>query len=235
MNGMKRWILASAAILVLAPLASVRADKTKQEDRLENAHEVLEEAIHVPSGIPQSLLDKARCVIVIPSAIKGAFIFGASYGRGTMVCRTGKDFSGPWGAPAIYALEGGSFGLQIGGQATDYVLLVMNNQGVNSLLHSKVRLGGDVSVAAGPLGRDLTADTDAYMRAEILSYSRTRGVFAGVSLEGSTLRPDNEADRELYGRDVSAEEIVRMQEVSKPKGAHALLALLQESSPKLKS
>jgi SH3 domain-containing YSC84-like protein 1 len=195
----------------------------------------MEEALHVPEGVPQDLLDKAHCVIVIPSAVKAAFVIGASYGRGVMVCRTGADARGPWGAPAMYALEGASLGFQIGGQATDHTLLVMNSHGVNSLLHSKVRLGGDLSVAAGPVGRDLSADTDAYLRTEILSYSRARGVFAGVSLEGSTLRPDNDANRELYGHRIQATDIVRGQEVTAPASAHSLVALLEESSPRFRS
>lgn len=233
---MKRLILAMVAVLALAPFSFARElDKTREKDRLQNAHEVMGEALQVPEGIPQTLLDKAHCVIVMPSVMRAAFVVGASYGRGTMVCRTGKDLSGPWGAPTMYALEGGSIGFQIGGQATDYVLLVMNERGVNSLLHSKVKLGGDVSVAAGPLGRDLSADTDAYLRSEILSYSRTRGVFAGVSLEGSTLRPDNEGNRKLYGRTVSAAEIIRGSEISTPTSAYDLLALLQKFSPALKS
>src|SRR5207245_10136029 len=134
------------------------------------------------------LLDKALCVGVMPAVVKPAFVVGCAYGRGTMVCRTGKDFTSPWGAPAKYGLEGGSMGLQIGGEATDFVFLVMNDRGGGSLLHSKVKLGADASAAAGPKGRSASADTDAYMRAEILSYSRARGVFAGISLDGSTLR-----------------------------------------------
>jgi lipid-binding SYLF domain-containing protein len=168
----------------------------------------------------------------MPSVLKAAFIVGGSYGRGTMVCRTGKDFSGPWGAPAMYALEGGSVGFQIGGEATDFVFLVMNDRGVQSLLHSKVKLGGDISAAAGPVGRSASADTDAYMRSEILSYSRARGVFAGISLEGSTLRPDNEANKNLYGRSVSAAEIINGSEVQTPEAARNLIAILEKASPK---
>ncbi len=169
------------------------------------------------------------------SVLKAAFVVGGSYGRGTMVCRTGNDFSGPWGAPAMYALEGGSIGLQLGGEATDFVLLVMNDRGADSLLHSKVKLGADASVAAGPVGRTAAADTDAYMRSEILSYSRARGVFAGISLEGSTLRPDNDANRNLYGRSVTASQIIRESEVQAPAVAKDLIAQLQKTSPKLKA
>jgi lipid-binding SYLF domain-containing protein len=233
---MNRWILGAVAVLALAPLSFARdlqeGAKTNVEKRLQNAHDVLEDTLHVREGIPQDLLGKARCVVIMPSVMKAAFVVGGSYGHGTMVCRTGEDFTGPWGEPAMYALEGGSFGFQIGGQATDYILLVMNPRGVNSLLHSKVKLGGDVSIAAGPVGRDFSVDTDAYLRSEILSYSRTRGAFAGVSLEGSTLRPDNQADRMLYGRNVSVADIVKGSEVSTPKGADELLALLEETSLK---
>lgn len=235
-TSMERWMIAILGVIALAPLSFVRAgDLPKEQERLQNSHAVLEEALNVPEGIPHELLDKAHCVLVIPSVVKGAFVFGASYGRGAMVCRTGADRRGPWGPPAMYALEGGSVGFQIGGQATDYILLVMNERGVNSLLHSKVKLGGDVSVAAGPVGRDVSADTDAYFRSEILSYSRARGVFAGASVEGSTLRPDNDADRELYGHNIAAADIVRGSEVSTPPSGKELVALLEHTSPHLES
>jgi lipid-binding SYLF domain-containing protein len=207
----------------------------KEDKRITNAGTVMSEILNVRDDIPRDLLDKARCVVVIPSVVKAAFIVGGDYGRGTMVCRTGQDFTGPWGAPAMYALEGGSFGFQIGGEATDFVLLIMNNSGVNSLLHSKVKLGGDASIAAGPVGRTAAADTDAYLRSEILSYSRSRGVFAGISLEGSTLRPDNKANRELYGHSVTAQQIVRESEEPAPAAASPLIADLQNASPKLRS
>jgi lipid-binding SYLF domain-containing protein len=201
---------------------------------LQNAGTVLKEILDAPDNIPQDLIDKARCVIVFPSVVKAAFIVGGSYGRGVMVCRTGKDFTGPWGAPVMMALEGGSVGLQIGGQATDFVILVMNNRGADSLLHSKVKLGADASIAAGPKGRDAQAATDVTFRAEMLSYSRARGVFAGVSLEGSTLRPDDDANRRLYGRDVTAERIITESKVEAPPAAHDLIATLQRASPRLK-
>lgn len=235
-----RWILLVATILAIAPISfAQQTDKSDTEkdvqNRLQNSEKVLQEVLNVPEGIPRSLLDKARCVVVMPSVLKGAFIFGASYGRGAMVCRTGPDYTGPWGAPAMYALEGGSIGFQIGGQATDYVFLVMNDHGADSLLHSKVKLGADVSAAAGPVGRAASADTDAYFRAEILSYSRSRGVFAGASLGGSTLRPDNDADRALYGRPVTAAQIVKQSEVRTPELAARLVAILQNASPQLQS
>jgi len=225
------------ASLWLASLAFAgQPDNAKDErDRIRNSDTVMHEILGVPDDIPRDLLDKARCVIVMPSVLKAAFIVGGSYGRGVMVCRTGKDFSGPWGAPAMYALEGGSIGFQIGGEATDFVFLVMNDRGANSLLRTKVKLGADVSAAAGPVGRTAAADTDAYMRSEILSYSRARGAFAGVSLEGSTLRPDNEANRKLYGRTVAARQIIRESEVQAPPVAGGLIAELQTASPRLKS
>jgi lipid-binding SYLF domain-containing protein len=224
-------------ILAIAPVtfASDHDGAKKQENRIANASAVMSEILNVPDNIPRDLLDKARCVVVIPSVIKAAFIIGGDYGRGTMVCRTGTGFSGPWGAPAMYALEGGSIGFQIGGEATDFVFLIMNDRGANSLLHSKVKLGGDASVAAGPVGRTAAADTDAYLRSEILSYSRARGVFAGISLEGSTLRPDDKANRELYGRSVTAAQIVRESEVQAPSVAINLTSQLQNASPRLRS
>jgi|SRR5579872_852246 len=228
----KKWIMVLAAILAFAPsaFASTRVD-SKVESRLQNAAATMQEILNMPDGIPRDLLAKARCVVVMPSVVKAAFVVGGSYGRGTMTCRKGNDFSGHWGAPAMYALEGGSIGFQIGGEATDYVFLVMNDRGAHSLLHSKVKLGADASIAAGPVGRSLAADTDAYIRAEILSYSRARGVFAGVSLEGSTLRPDNKANRELYGRSLTAEDIIIKGEVTIPEAARPLIALLDQISP----
>lgn len=225
-----------AGLLALAPLASAKnpTEAKAEHERLQNAGKVMQEILGVPDNIPQDLLDNARCVVVMPTILKAAFVVGGSYGRGTMVCRTGKNFTGPWGAPAMYALEGGSFGLQIGGEATDYVFLVMNDRGAGSLLHTKVTLGADASIAAGPKGRSAAADTDAYMRAEILSYSRARGVFAGVSLDGSTLRPDGGANRNLYGNSTSAAKIITESNVTAPAAAHDLIAALQKASPQLK-
>ncbi len=235
----KRLTMFLAGALALIPLSwsanSLAKDKDEKEmDRLQNAGTVLKEILDVPDDIPQDLMDKARCVIVFPSVVKAAFVVGGSYGCGAMVCRTGKDFSGPWGAPAMMALEAGSVGFQIGGQATDFVILVMNDRGVNRLLHSKVKLGADASISAGPKGRDAQAATDVTFRAEMLSYSRSRGVFAGVSLEGSTLRPDEDANRRVYGRDISAERIITESKVQAPSAAHELIARLQKASPRLK-
>src|SRR5579864_7569254 len=234
---LKRLAIVMIGILAFAPLSYLRGDDgaKKEENRIANSSTVMTEILNVPDNIPRDLLDKARCLVVMPSVLKAAFIVGGDYGRGTMVCRTGTNFSGSWGAPAMYALEGGSIGFQIGGEATDFVLLIMNDRGANSLLHSKVKLGGDASVAAGPVGRTAAADTDAYLRSEILSYSRARGVFAGISLEGSTLRPDDKADRELYGRSVTAAQIVRESEVKPPSIAMNLTSQLQNASPHLKS
>ena len=229
-------LMASLALLSMAmPPSSLAtpANDQKENDRIRNSGTVLKEVLNVPDDIPRDLLAKARCVIVLPSVLKAAFVAGADYGRGIMTCRTGKDFTGSWGAPTMMALEGGSFGFQIGGEATDFVILVMNNRGAESLLHSKVKLGADAAIAAGPKGREVEADTDVTMRAEMFSYSRSRGVFAGVSLEGTTLRPDNDANRRLYGKNVSAVEIIKESKVEAPESAHTLIATLQQASPKL--
>jgi len=233
---MKRWKAVLMGALLIAPSAFARGDVNAKDEtkRLENAGTVMDEILNVPDDIPQDLLNKARCVVVLPSVVKAAFIVGGSYGRGTMVCRTGKDFNGPWGAPAMYALEGGSVGLQAGGEATDFVILVMNNRGKESLLKTKVRLGADATIAAGPKGRTASADTDAYMRAEMLSYSRARGVFAGISLEGSTLRPDKDANHRLYGKEASAQKIVLESKVDAPPAGAKLVGRLQKASPQLK-
>jgi SH3 domain-containing YSC84-like protein 1 len=218
--------------LTTAPVLTARADNEKETDRLANAGTVMEEIMNIPDDIPQDLLDKAECVIVFPSVLKAAFVIGGSYGRGAMTCRTGEHFTGPWGAPSMMALEGGSIGFQLGGQATDFVLLVMNPRGAKSILSSKVKLGADMSAAAGPKGRDATAATDATMRAEILSYSRARGLFAGISLEGSTLRPDNDANQKLYGKKLTATEIIRKGAVPVPSSGQKLVSLLEKKSPK---
>jgi SH3 domain-containing YSC84-like protein 1 len=225
---LRKSILAVCFALVAATICTAA---NKEQERLENAGVVMQEIMNVPDNIPQQVLEKADCVIVFPSVLKAAFVVGASYGRGAMVCRTGHDFRGPWGAPAMFALEGGSVGFQIGGQATDLVLLIMNERGASSILGSKVKLGGDASVAAGPVGRDAAANTDAYMRAEVLSYSRSRGLFAGISLEGSTLRPDDDATAEVYGRQLTAREIVLGDKARTPSSGRHLVAVLQKGSP----
>jgi lipid-binding SYLF domain-containing protein len=220
-----------AAAPLFAEVASA-SDQTKDDDRLRNCGTVLKEILDLPDNIPQNLLDKADCIVVFPSVLKAAFIVGGSYGRGAMSCRQGDDFKGPWGAPTMMALEGGSFGFQIGGQATDFVLLVMNESGARGILASKVKLGADASVAAGPVGRDASADTDATLRAEILSYSRARGLFAGVSLEGSTIRPDNGDNRRVYGRKIPAREIVLSGTVAMPPAAQQMTSTLDARTPK---
>ncbi|MFY9528433.1 MAG: lipid-binding SYLF domain-containing protein [Candidatus Acidiferrales bacterium] len=219
--------------MVLFAVALFAANK--EQNRLENCGVVMQEIVNVPDNIPQELLEKADCVIVFPSVIKAAFVVGGSYGRGAMVCRSGKEFKGPWGAPAMYALEGGSVGFQIGGEATDLILLVMNQRGADSILSSKVKLGADASAAAGPKGRDASADTDAYMRSEILSYSRSRGLFAGISLEGSTLRPDDDASADVYGRKLTAREIVTGGNTRTPASGRHLVAVLEKNAPRNES
>ena len=211
------------------------ADHEKDEDRLKNSGTVLKEILDIPDNIPQDLLDKADCVVVFPSVLKAAFIVGGSYGRGAMSCRRGQDFRGSWGAPTMMALEGGSFGFQIGGEATDFVLLVMNERGASGILTSKVKLGADASVAAGPVGRTASAETDATLRADILSYSRARGAFVGVALEGSTIRPDNGANKQIYGREVPAKQIVLSGQVAAPVSAQSLISTLDSKTPRHKS
>lgn len=222
----------ATTILILALLSLPAAAQQKEQRRVQNAGVVMKEILNIPDAIPQQLLDKAECVIVLPSVLKLAFGFGGSYGRGVMTCRSGSEFSGSWGAPAMIALEGGSFGLQIGGQATDYVLLVMNPRGADSILSSKVKLGAGISASAGPKGRDGIAATDATLRAEVLSYSRSRGLFAGAFLDGSTLRPDNEANRRLYNRALTAKEIALGGKIPPAPAAEELLAALDKNSPK---
>jgi len=228
---LKRLISSLVALALVALPLSAKEDK-KEIDRLDNCGTVLKEVLDIPDDIPQDLLDKAECVIVFPSVLKAAFIFGGSYGRGAMTCRTGEHFTGPWGAPTMMALEGGSVGFQLGGQATDFVLLVMNPRGAKAILHSKVKLGADASAAAGPKGRDAEAATDVTMRAEVLTYSRARGLFAGISLEGSSLRPDNGANEKVYNKKVEAEDIVRKGAVAVPPSGQELIALLNKKSPK---
>lgn len=223
-------------LMVVIALVGLPAFAQKDENnRIKNAGKVMTEILNVPDDIPADLLDKADCVIVLPSVIKFAIGFGGSYGRGVMTCRSGKEFNGPWSAPSMMALEGGSFGFQLGGQATDFVLLVMNQRGADSILTSKVKLGGNVSAAAGPKGRSASAETDVTMRAEILSYSRARGLFAGISLAGSTLRPDNDGNKRLYGKGVTAQDIVINSAIRPPASARLLLATLNKKSPKNKS
>jgi SH3 domain-containing YSC84-like protein 1 len=229
---MKKLSLAMIFPLLTCALAVAQE---KEQDRLKEAGTVLKEILDIPDNIPKTVLDKAECVIVIPSVKKLAFGVGASYGRGAMSCRTGEHFTGGWSAPSMFALEGANIGFQLGGQATDFVLLVNSPHGVESLLKSKVKLGGDASAAAGPKGRDAEAATDIAMRAEILSYSRTRGLFAGISLEGSTLRQDNGANEKVYGHKITAREIVRQGRAGTPGAGQLMIGTLNHASPHNKS
>ena len=230
---MKR-IMVCFAVGLISSMAFAANDE-HEEERVKDAGVVLKEILNIPDDLPQDLLDKAECIVVLPSVKKGAFGIGGSYGRGVMVCRGGTHYKGMWGAPALYALEGVSIGFQLGGQATDFVLLVMNPKGAQSLLYSKVKLGADASAAAGPKGRTAEGATDIVMDAEILSYSRNKGLFAGVSLEGSTLRSDGSANEKLYGRKLSAKEIIREGKVGVPACARELVSLLDKKSPVNKS
>jgi lipid-binding SYLF domain-containing protein len=225
-------LLALIFAIVMLPISLMAADSEKEQDRVKEAGVVLKEIINIPDDIPKDLFDRAECVVVLPSVKKFAIGLGGSYGRGVMSCRTGQHFTGPWSVPAMYALEGGNIGFQLGGQATDFVLLVMNPRGAESLMGSKVKLGADAAAAAGPKGRSAEGATDIVMRAEILSYSRSRGLFAGISLEGSTLRPDNRANEKLYGKKLSVKEIIRQGKVRTPAAGQELISLLNKHSPK---
>jgi lipid-binding SYLF domain-containing protein len=226
-----RWI----CVGLLGALALPALAQEKEEERVENAGTAMKEILNAPDSIPQSVLDKADCVVVLPSVKKVAIGIGGSYGRGVMTCRGGKDFKGKWGAPTMMALEGASAGLQLGGEATDFVLLLMNSQAASGILTSKVKLGGDASAAAGPVGRTASAETDATLKADILSYSRAKGAFAGISLSGSTLRPDNDANKNLYGKKIEAKDIVLEGTVTPPQSAATLLSTLDKASPVNKS
>jgi lipid-binding SYLF domain-containing protein len=225
-------MMSSLMALALVALPFSAAKDTKETERLENCGTVIKEIMDIPDDIPEDLIDRAECIIIFPSVVKAAFIFGASYGRGAMTCRTGEHYTGPWSAPTMMALEGGSFGLQLGGQATDFVLLVMNPRGAHAILKSKVKLGADASAAAGPKGRTANASTDVTLRAEVLSYSRARGLFAGLSLEGSTVRPDNDANEKIYHKKHEPEDIVFKGAAAVPPSAQELIAYLNKKSPK---
>ncbi len=229
---MIKRMISSLMALALVALPLLAAGDKKETERLENCGTVIKEVMDIPDDIPEDLINKAECIIVFPSVLKAAFVIGGSYGRGAMICRSGEHFTGPWSAPTMMALEGGSIGFQLGGQATDFVLLVMNPRGARSILSSKVKLGADASAAAGPKGRTANASTDVTMRAEVLSYSRARGLFAGLSLEGSTVRPDNDANERIYGKKVEAESIVFKGAVAVPPAAQKMVAYLNQKSPK---
>jgi lipid-binding SYLF domain-containing protein len=230
-----RKAIALLAAATLAAMPLIGADKDKEEDRLMDCGTAMHEILNVPDNIPQNLLDKAECVIVIPNLLKVAFVGGGAYGRGAMTCRTGPRFDGPWGPPTMMIMEGASVGFQLGAQATDFVLLVMNDRGARSLLENKVKLGVDAAAAAGPKGRDAAASTDAAMRAEVLSYSRSRGVFAGVSVDGASLRPDEDGNARLYGKMVRARDLVLFNSMPPPAAAKDLLDTLNQHSPRNQS
>jgi len=229
---MKRYLVGAVCLMFAA---SVVYAATKEQKRLKNCGAVMQEILDIPDSLPEQVLQKAECVIVFPHELKVAFGMGKEYGRGAMICRTGKKFNGPWGAPAMFALEGDSIGMQIGGEAIDLILLVMNQRGAESILSSKIKLGGGVSAAAGPKGRDASANTDAWMQAEILSYSRSKGLFAGISLEGSTIRQDHKANERIYGRKITAREILLAHNVRIPASGRHLVRVLQKSAPRNES
>lgn len=233
MRGVMKNSLRSAAVVLL--ISVLLPAQEHEADRLKHAGEVLQEILNIPDDLPKSVLDKSECVIVIPSVKKFALGVGGNYGRGAMSCRSGATFTGPWGPPAMVALEGANIGFQLGGQATDFVLLVVNPKGIDSILRSKVKLGADAAAAAGPKGRDAQAATDVLMHAEILTYSRSRGLFAGVSLDGSTLRPDNSASEKVYGHKITAREIVVQHKVGTPAAGRLMVSTLQKASPSNKS
>jgi len=224
--------LAVFLTMVLAAFPLLAQEESKEAERLQESGKVLQEILDIPDNVPEDLIERAECVIVIPSVKKFAIGIGGSYGRGAISCRTGHSFTGPWSAPAMFALEGANIGFQLGGQATDFILLVMNPKGAESILGSKVKLGADASAAAGPKGRTAAAQTDIVMKAEILTYSRSRGLFAGISLEGSTLRQDNGANQNIYGKELSAREIVREGKVGVPAAGRQLVSLLNQNSPR---
>jgi len=201
-------------------------------DRVVRAAIVLKEIMQTPDkSIPQDLLDKSACVAVIPGMKKGGFIFGANYGKGLLSCRTNAG-DGPWSAPSMFLLQGGSFGLQIGGQSVDLVLVIRNLSGLESMLNTKFTLGGDASIAAGPVGRTASAETDALMSAQILAYSRTRGLFAGLIIKGGVIRPDKDANQVLYGKPIEPREILFQQTQTVPKDTKIFLDELTRISPK---
>jgi lipid-binding SYLF domain-containing protein len=230
--GAHRLTLLATATLCLTISTTVLAadDTAKFSERITASGQVMKELLDSPSGVPISVLNKASCVIVLPSVKKGGFIVGAQYGRGVMTCRKGANFTGPWSAPSMMQSSGGSFGLQAGGQETDFVVLVMNDGGAKAVMNGKAKLGADASVAAGPVGRDAEASTNASMSAQMLSYSRSKGVFAGLSLNGTSLGPDKDANEAIYGKGVTPQQIISG--TKPPAEAAELLAALTAKSPK---
>ena len=228
-----------ALAMVALPLAAKDKDDDEHEDqRLENCGKTLNEILNEPErGLPQFVLDHSYCVIMLPGVKKAnGFIFtggfGGTFGRGAMTCRTGEKFDGPWGAPTMVALEGVTWGLAIGGASADILITVMNDKGANSILTSKAKLGGDVTATAGPVGRDAAAESDAMLKSELLTFARAKGLFAGVQLSGSTLRPDGPANEKIYGKKVDAKDVVLHGSDTPPAGAKLLLDSLNMRSPK---
>ena len=225
-----RNLVAAFLCVCLSGAALAAEEESREADRLERAAEVIDEIMGTPEkGIPQDLLNKAVCVGVIPSEKKVAFGVGGSFGRGAAVCRQGG--TGAWGAPSMFTVGGANFGFQLGGQATDFVVVVMNAKGAQKLLQSKVKLGADASVAGGPVGRTAEGATDVQLQAEMLTYSRSRGLFAGLSLEGQIVKQDNDANERLYGRKVDPKDILFRDTVPAPAAASALDATLTKYSP----
>jgi lipid-binding SYLF domain-containing protein len=231
---MGRMSIVLAGLLATAPLVSAEDASFKEplEDRLRSCGEVVRQMTSVAEGIPLDLLNKAECVIVIPGVKKAALGFGGRLGWGAASCRTGRDHDGPWSAPLMMSLKGGSFGLQIGGQSSDFVLLVMDPRGIDHLLGSKFTLGADASIAAGPIGRNAEAATDITLHTEILSYSRSRGVFAGLSLEGASLAQDQKGNRNVYGHRVAARELLLESRTRILPAARGLVDALEDLSPR---
>lgn len=227
---MSRSFFQAAFFIFCASLLFVHA-QTKEADRLEAAAKVFQEIMDTPDhSVPADLLERCECIAIVPSMKKGGFIFGGRYGKGVVSCRQNEG-KGPWGPPAMIALGGGSFGLQIGGAAVDVVMLVMDRDGVNSLLKNQFTLGGDASAAAGPVGRAGTAETDAYLKAKILSYSRSRGAFAGLELKGSVVRQDRDGNQTLYGKPVGAKDLLMAAQEPIPRDAQPLIDVLTKYSP----
>src|SRR5215813_1225237 len=225
-------LLIAIVLCLMIPQCATAEDNEHEQERIKESGNVMKELTDSANGVPMSILNKSECVIVLPSVKKAGFLVAGQYGRGVMTCRGGENFDGPWSAPAMMQSSGGSFGLQAGGQATDFVVLVMNDKGARALMKGKAKLGADASVAAGPVGRDAEASTNAAMSAEMLSYSRAQGVFAGVSLSGTSLGPDGGANEKIYGKKVSATEIIDGKAGPTPDSAQKLLAVLTEKSPK---
>jgi SH3 domain-containing YSC84-like protein 1 len=225
------WWLATFALFLcfLVPLLARAADDDTEQARVKASGDVIKDLLNGPEGIPVSILNKAECVIVLPSVKKAGFIIAGQYGRGLMTCRSGENFNGKWSAPIMMQSSGGSVGFQAGGQATDFVVLVMNSKGARAVMHGKAKLGADASVAAGPVGRDAEASTNGAMNAQMLSYSRSQGVFAGVSLSGTSLGPDSGANEKIYGKKITGEEIFAG--ATPPAAAAELLAILHSKSP----